>query len=412
MQCKIYTAQHVNRQIKSMHKFFNLKNFKIFFYILLLYSLISLSLFVILLPDWIYKNFGNITIEQILFTLSLPLKGTSGELVNSFVKKLLAPSFICSSSLILIFLIIYNIKYFNNLILNKIYKLLTFAFKGLIPIYKKYTNSKTAKNFTKYSLISIVVFLFILLPVINFILPAKQNKFYYSNKQIINENCLIAHACGQIDGKNYTNSLEAITQSIEKGYKFIEIDLCITNDNEIVAMHDLGHFVYITGNKNLDNNFQDIIKQKIYGKYTPLTVEKINELFNKDKNLILVTDKISNFDILLNNFNFTDRMIVEVFSLKKYKEALRKGILYPALCIGRKEDFKVVIKENIRMVTTSIDFLKQNTDIFKYFHKKGVVIMVYGTPEINDEQILKNNVGVTCSLAYVDSVFPEDKEND
>ena len=105
-------------------------------------------------------------------------------------------------------------------------------------------------------------------------------------------------------------------------------------------------------------------------------------------------------------------MIVEVFSVKKYKEALKKGILYPALCIGRKEDFKDVMKENIRMVTTSIDFLKQNMNIFKYFHKKGVVIMVYGTPKINDEQFLKDNLGVTCSLAYVDSVLPKDREND
>ncbi|MBR3654599.1 MAG: hypothetical protein IKN62_04095 [Elusimicrobia bacterium] len=324
----------------------------------------------------------------------------------------MTPSFICSSSLILIFLIIYDIKYLNKLILNKFYKLLTFAFKGLILIYKKYTNSKTAKKFTKYSLISIAVFLFILLPVINFILPTKQNKFYYSNKQIINENCLIAHACGQIDGKDYTNSLEAITQSIEKGYKFIEIDLCITDDKEIVAMHDLNHFIHITGNKNIDNKFHDIINQKIYNKYTPLTTKGINQIFNTNKNLVLVTDKITDYDILLDNFKFKDRMIVEVFSVKKYKEALRKGILYPALCIGKKENFKDVIKENIRMVTTSIEFLKQNIAIFKYFHKKGVVIMVYGTPEINDEQFLKNNLGVTCSLAYVDSVLPKDKEND
>ena len=206
--------------------------------------------------------------------------------------------------------------------------------------------------------------------------------------------------------------MEAITQSIEKGYKFIEIDLCITDDKEIVAMHDLNHFIHITGNKNIDNKFQDIINQKIYNKYTPLTTKGINQIFNTNKNLVLVTDKITDYDILLDNFKFKDRMIVEVFSVKKYKEALRKGILYPALCIGKKENFKDVIKENIRMVTTSIEFLKQNIAIFKYFHKKGVVIMVYGTPEINDEQFLKNNLGVTCSLAYVDSVLPKDKEND
>jgi hypothetical protein len=247
---------------------------------------------------------------------------------------------------------------------------------------------------------------------INFFRPQTRHKFYNSTKNIIDSNSLIAHACGQIDGKDYTNSLESLLLAIRNGYKFIEVDLRITDDNKIVAIHDFNQFIRMTGNANLNNVFQDIIKQKIYTQYTPLTGEKINELFKKNKSLILVTDKISDFDILLNNFNFTDRMIVEVFSVKKYKEALKKGILYPALSVYTLDGLKSIMKEDIKMITTSIEFLKSNINVFKYFHKKGIVIMVYGTPKINDEQFLKDNLGVTCSLAYVDSVLPKDKNND
>ena len=374
-----------------MQKFFSFKNFKLFFYILFLYLLINLSFFIILLPDWSYKFFGDITIDQILFTLMLPLNGTPNSILYLFVRYLICPVIAYSTCVIFILMIITYLKYFNKLLLSNILNLV-------------YKNSKIL-------IISFIV-LMALFMTINFFRPQTRHKFYNSTKNMIDSNSLIAHACGQIDGKDYTNSLESLLLAIRNGYKFIEMDLRITDDNKIVAIHDFNQFIRMTGNANLNNVFQDIIKQKIYTQYTPLTGEKINELFKKNKSLILVTDKISDFDILLNNFNFTDRMIVEVFSVKKYKEALKKGILYPALCVYTPDGLKSIMKEDIKMITTSIEFLKSNINVFKYFHKKGIVIMVYGTPKINDEQFLKDNLGVTCSLAYVDSVLPKDKNND
>ncbi len=374
-----------------MQKFFSFKNFKLFFYILFLYLLINLSFFIILLPDWSYKFFGDITIDQILFTLMLPLNGTPNSILYLFVRYLICPVIAYSTCVIFILMIITYLKYFNKLLLSNILNLV-------------YKNSKIL-------IISFIV-LMALFMTINFFRPQTRHKFYNSTKNIIDSNSLIAHACGQIDGKDYTNSLESLLLAIRNGYKFIEVDLRITDDNKIVAIHDFNQFIRMTGNANLNNVFQDIIKQKIYTQYTPLTGEKINELFKKNKSLILVTDKISDFDILLNNFNFTDRMIVEVFSVKKYKEALKKGILYPALSVYTLDGLKSIMKEDIKMITTSIEFLKSNINVFKYFHKKGIVIMVYGTPKINDEQFLKDNLGVTCSLAYVDSVLPKDKNND
>ena len=54
---------------------------------------------------------------------------------------------------------------------------------------------------------------------------------------------------------------------------------------------------------------------------------------------------------------------------------------------------------------------KQNIKMFKYLHKKGVVVMVFGTPTINDEIFLKNNLGNDCSLAYVDNILPKENTN-
>lgn len=49
--------------------------------------------------------------------------------------------------------------------------------------------------------------------------------------QAADELGFIAHAAGEIEGRIYTNSLEAIEQAIAAGYRFIEVDLRKTLDN-------------------------------------------------------------------------------------------------------------------------------------------------------------------------------------
>lgn len=64
------------------------------------------------------------------------------------------------------------------------------------------------------------------------------------------DSILIAHGAGQIDGKKYTNSLEALELAVKNGYKFIELDLLITKDKRIIAAHDWKMFEEMTGIKS------------------------------------------------------------------------------------------------------------------------------------------------------------------
>lgn len=41
---------------------------------------------------WAEKNFGNIGFDEIVFTLNMPLRGASGELLGDYIKKALMPS--------------------------------------------------------------------------------------------------------------------------------------------------------------------------------------------------------------------------------------------------------------------------------------------------------------------------------
>ena len=50
-------------------------------------------------------------------------------------------------------------------------------------------------------------------------------------------NTLVAHALGGIDGRNYTNSLEALESTLARGGRFFEVDLSFTADRNLVCFH-------------------------------------------------------------------------------------------------------------------------------------------------------------------------------
>ena len=52
-------------------------------------------------------------------------------------------------------------------------------------------------------------------------------------------------------------------------------------------------------------------------KYTPLDTEDINEIFSVNKNLILVTDKTNNFDLINNSFEFDKSRLLLRYLEKK-----------------------------------------------------------------------------------------------
>ena len=132
------------------------------------------------------------------------------------------------------------------------------------------------------------------------------------------ENCrpeLIAHAGGEVDLIPYLNCREALETSFLKGYKMIELDLMVTSDGFVVAGHDWETFHEQTGHperKKSPLKLDEFRKEKILGKYTPLDADEIVAFFTEHPDLMLVTDKLCDPDMLLKHFGpIKERMIVE-----------------------------------------------------------------------------------------------------
>ena len=204
---------------------------------------------------------------------------------------------------------------------------------------------------------------------------------------------LIAHAGGVKDGKKYLNSLEAVTASFQRGYKYIELDLLRTIDGRIIAAHDWQRLKNLTGIEgNISgltfNEIQQMIK--LQGGVSPLSDQEILDFFVKHPDMYLVTDKLNDFALMAKIFApIKNRMIVEVFSAYAYKTAKQNGFLYVAYNISNKADFNKVLTNRYNLVTIHLPFARKYENEVKKLRKLGIKTMLFTAENI--EKIEKNS---------------------
>ncbi len=215
---------------------------------------------------------------------------------------------------------------------------------------------------------------------------------------------LIAHAGGGIEGYSYTNSKEALEKAIANGFQFIELDLLLSAEGKIYAAHGEKEFNQITGFPHWGEkkpNLAEIKTRKIYEKFTTLNIDEINAIFQQNPNLILVTDKLQNWDALTAQIPYLDRVIVEAWSWKDYKKAVKQGIPYPALST---EDFDFAFAKKIPLVVTHTPRL--NHPFVETYIERGGCVLAYST---NDENFMREN-NKRATLFYTDFYNPRTQQ--
>lgn len=151
----------------------------------------------------------------------------------------------------LLFILIINFK-------KTIRLLLTLKLRNK-TIYKEF-NLNSNRNIVILSIIYLSLSIFTMFKYIEF------------QKPILEDNVLISHAMGEIDGYYYTNSLEAFENSYyNRGSRVFEVDLSLTKEGVLVARHDWGliHAEQLgqTPETLIDNepwSYDYFIKQKIF----------------------------------------------------------------------------------------------------------------------------------------------------
>ncbi len=262
-------------------------------------------------------------------------------------------------------------------------------------------------------------FLFIILLVLGIVtlyIGIYFKKEIIPEKFIINNNSqciLIAHAAGRINGRAYTNSLEALQKSFEMDYKFIEIDILESCDGKLVAAHDWKHFNKITGkgdNLNICVNASDFMQRKIFNEFTPIDAVTISEMFSKEKDVYLVTDKITNFTAIKQQLKIpVDNLLVEVFSYEQYQEALKNGIKYPMLCVWNRDGLikymDLLLQEKVAIITMAKRDLHLCKNELESLQKKNISVFVFTENDV--DKILEYAPKYVTGF-YTDDVYNKD----
>ena len=107
---------------------------------------------------------------------------------------------------------------------------------------------------------------------------------------------LIAHAMGQIDGYDYTNSLEAFQSNYAKGFTVFEVDFRLSAEGIPLAVHEWPQFNRMTAGEEIlvsssaPLSLSEFQSRRIYEQYTPLTFEDVARLMVEHPDIYIVTD--------------------------------------------------------------------------------------------------------------------------
>lgn len=148
---------------------------------------------------------------------------------------------------------------------------------------------------------------------------------------------LVAHANGAINGQRFTNSREAFLANYRAGFRVFEMDLNLTSDGHLVAVHDwspttLRSLGLPVGPKTrLPLTQRAFARMKIHRSLTPLTLQDALRLLMSHRDAWLVTDtKIASGPELATGFKdlvqtakrtdpkLLDRIIPQVYNQDMY----------------------------------------------------------------------------------------------
>ena len=244
------------------------------------------------------------------------------------------------------------------------------------------------------------------------------------------EHKLIAHALGDIDDHIYTNSLEALTESIEEGYQLVEADILLTSDNQLVLRHDWQIERFINFNQPYTNNgsgmyiptLDEFKSHKILDQYTPMSFNDLLRFMQKHKDFYVVTDTkyltpeeyLPEFDLILKEINsvdpkLLDRFIIQFYNLDMYynlKEAYPfKEYIFTiyAVYITNEEIINFMNHNQLKYLTMyegriTPEFINELTN-------NGIYTL---THTINDLNKVNDYMNIGLDGFYTDTVLMED----
>ena len=221
----------------------------------------------------------------------------------------------------------------------------------------------------------------------------------------------IAHG-GGVGEFHYTNCKEAVLDSLDKGFTFIELDLQETTDGHLVGAHSWRELKALLGSEELSDapmSRAEIEALEPHWRRTPLFDDDICRILQEHPEMVLVTDKVQNFELLKQQIPFADRMIVEAFSTHNCLQAFRAGFTHVALTAYSVYDLQQAQKYNIPGVVLGAQLMEMDpfsVPLVRQMHDAGCCIMVHGSSFSDKPDFVHTHLGRNISRIYTDTWSP------
>jgi phosphoglycerol transferase len=144
----------------------------------------------------------------------------------------------------------------------------------------------------------------------------------------------VAHAGGGINGKTYTNSLEALDHNLKNGFSYFELDFSFTKDRQLVCIHDWKQnfnrvFGFLPKEKPTLEAFELLVKDK--SEFKPCTLETLANWMEQNTSAFIITDmkedNLEGLRIIAEKISeFKRRIIPQIYDPRNYNEV--KGMGY------------------------------------------------------------------------------------
>ncbi|EFC71584.2 phosphatidylinositol-specific phospholipase C/glycerophosphodiester phosphodiesterase family protein [Prevotella sp. oral taxon 299] len=230
----------------------------------------------------------------------------------------------------------------------------------------------------------------------------------------------ICHGGGGIDGKTYSNSLEAMQLNYNKGNRVFDSDMTFTKDGVLILRHSWadnleqrkismtnshsfvdrnGHTQHLLDANRM--NYKTFMSKPIYRQYTPMDIKKLIVFLDKNKEAYIAPDMkddpiksyqyLVNEAIRLNKKNVLDRIIVNIYTYDLYDKIMK---IYPFKNVTIRQHYvspnnyteliEFCIKKNIHVVNLSLCYV--NDKGVNQIKSKGIHVYVAVVDYISDMQ--------------------------
>lgn len=269
--------------------------------------------------------------------------------------------------------------------------------------------------------------------------PGVDNESIWSDENVLNdknvsndemawnEMGVICHALGvSEDGDLRSNSLEAFLYNYEKGQRVFEADLAVTSDHVMVLRHDWSEdygqadALGWVGEEKPIPDLETFMNARLYGKYTPLSLQDMYRLMDEYEDVWLVLDpkdtedryeQFAQITATARNHGYEhvlDRVIVQLYSedMLETVQAVYpfKNYLFTMYYSGYYEGVGAFCEENgIKIVALPAGWITET--VMEEQSKYPVEIWTY---TVNDEETAKRLAAMGVKGLYSDALLPEE----